>query len=147
MSYDVFGDLQEWGRVLVQVQQIREDGTLDDHQQGLARLARYPINWLVRQAGLRAIAELQRPIDEVIRVAVQIMIDEKKDLETRILAGGALSRVLSNGNGTISESARSKAAESVRDLPANTQPPIFHRFARRWQESLVAPAGAATTTQ
>ncbi|MBZ5617784.1 MAG: hypothetical protein LAQ69_03465 [Acidobacteriia bacterium] len=129
------------------MQQIREDGTLDDHQQGLARLARYPINWQLRQAGLRAIAELQRSIDEVIRVAAQIMIDEKNDLETRILAGGAVSRVLSNGNGTISESARSKAAESVRDLLANTQPPILHRFARRLQESLAAPAGAATTTQ
>jgi hypothetical protein len=112
----------------------------------LARLARYPYNWQLRQAGLRAIAELQRPIDEVIRVAVQIMIDEKNDLETRILSGRAVSSSLSNSDATI-ESARSKAAESIRGLLAKTQPPVLHTFARGWQEFLSAAAKATATTQ
>lgn len=33
MSYDVFGDFQDWGRVLDQVQKMRGDGALDEHQQ------------------------------------------------------------------------------------------------------------------
>jgi hypothetical protein len=111
MSYDVFGDSQEWGLVLDHVQRLREEWTLDDHQQGLARLGRYPCNWQLRQAGLRA--ELQRPIDEVIRGAVQMMADKSSDgRETRILAGGAVSTILSNR--PISESGPSNAAESIR---------------------------------
>lgn len=147
MNYDVFGDLQEWGRVLEQVEKMREDGVLDNHQQGLARLARYPFNWQIRQAGLRAMAELRRPGDEVIRIATQIMRDENSDLETRILAGSALSACLGNGNGTASESARLDAAGSIRDLLGKPQPPLLHKFARAWQQCSNSAAKATTTTQ
>jgi len=147
MSYDVFGDLQEWGRVLDQVHMMREDGALDNHQQGLARLARYPFNWQLRQAALRAIAELKRPTEEVLRVAVQIMLDDNNDLETRILAGGAVSGVLSNGGGTIGDSARSAATEGIRDLLAKPQPPVLRTSARRWQQCLLPAAEAITAMQ
>lgn len=147
MSYDVFGDLQEWGRVLDQVQEMRKDGTADNHQQGLARLVRYPFNWQVRQAGLRAIAELKQPTDEVLGVAVQIVVDEKNDLETRILAGGALNRILNNGCGTISGTARSEATESLRDLLATPQPPVLHKCLCRCQQSQAAGREGITTTR
>jgi hypothetical protein len=147
MSYDVFGDLQEWGRVLEQLQKIREEGTLDNHQQGLARLARYPFNWQLRQAGLRAIAELNRPAEEVLRVAVQIMVDENSDLETRTLAGDAVKGVLSNGGCMIGDGARSEAVESIRGLLTKPQPPVLHMSARCWQESVLREAKAITTTQ
>ena len=147
MSYDVFGDLQEWGRVLDQVQKMRADGALDDHQQGLARLVRYPFNWQLRQTGLRAIAELNRAGDEVIQVAVQIMVDEKNDLETRILAGHAVSGVLRKGDGTISEPARLEAVTSIRDLLAKPQPPVLHASARGWEEGLSETAKTAAATR
>jgi hypothetical protein len=147
MSYDMFGDLQDWGRVLDQVQKMRADGALDEHQQGLARIARYPFNWQLRQAGLRAIAELKRPCDEVIQVSVQIMMDEKNDLETRILAGHAVSGVLRIGNGTLSERTRSEAANSIRDLLAQPQPPVLHAFARGWEDVLSETSKSAATTQ
>jgi hypothetical protein len=37
-SYDVFGDLRDWGCVLRQIDGMRADGTLDMHQYGLARV-------------------------------------------------------------------------------------------------------------
>lgn len=147
MSYDMFGDLQDWGRVLDQVQKMRADGALDEHQQGLARIARYPFNWQLRQAGLRAIAELKRPCDEVIQVSVQVMMDEKNDLETRILAGHAVCGVLRIGNGTLSERTRAEAATSIRDLLAQPQPPVLHAFARGWEEVLSETSKAAAITQ
>ncbi len=147
MDYDVFGDLQQWGRVLDQIKQMRADGAFDNHQQGLARLARYPFNWQLRHAGLRAIAELKRPGDEVIRVAVRIMMDEKNDLETRILAGHAVSGALRNGNGTIGGRARSEAAGSIQRLLAQPGPPALHAFARAWENSLSETAKTAATTQ
>ena len=136
MSYDVFGYLQECGRVLDQLHKMRADGGFDGHQQGLARLARYPFNWQLRHAGLRAIAELKRPGDEVIRVALQIMMDDKSDLETRILAGNAVSSALRNGNGAISERARSDAANSVRGLLAQPHAPVLHVSACGWEEAI-----------
>ncbi len=147
MSYDVFDDLQEWGQVLDQVQKMRADGALDDHQQGLARLVRYPSNWQLRQAGLRAIAELKRPCDEVIQVAIQVTVDERNDLETRMLAGHAVSAVLRNGNGTITEHARSEAAQSIRDLLSQPQPPLLHALASDLEEILSEPSRATSTTQ
>jgi hypothetical protein len=133
MSSDIFGDLQEWGQVLDRVRRMREDGTLDRHQPGLARLVRYPFNWQLRQAGLRAAAELKTPTDEVLRAAAQVMADEKTDLETRILAGGAVSRILGNGDGRISDAARAEAIGSIHDLLAKPQPPVLHTFARKWE--------------
>ena len=146
MSYDVFGDLQEWGRVLDQVQRMRQDEVLDNHQRGLARLARYPFNWRLRQAALRATAELKRPTDEILQIAVQIMADDNSDLETRILAGNAVNEVLGNGGGaSISDSAHSRAAKSIQDLLDTPQPPVLHTHARQWWASL-HPAAKATTT-
>ncbi len=147
MSYDVFGDLQEWGRVLDQVQKMRADGAFDDHQQGLARLARYPFNWQLRQAGRRAIAELKRPCDEVIQVAVQIMMDEKNDMGTRLLAVQAVRGALRKGCGTISEPARLEAVTSIRDLLAKPQPPVLHASARGWEEGLSESAKTAAAAQ
>ncbi|HWQ54483.1 MAG TPA: hypothetical protein VN442_12435 [Bryobacteraceae bacterium] len=138
MSYDLFNNLQEWGCVLDQVQKIREDGALDSHQEGLARLARYPFNWQLRETALRAIAELKRPTEEVLRIAVQIMADENNDLETRILAGNAVSSVLSNGHGTISDVARFAATECIRDLLARQEPPVLHSSARMWYQCVVS---------
>ncbi len=146
MNCDVFGDLQDWGRVLDRIGKLREDGTLDDHQSGLARVARYPSNWQLRKAALRAIAELKRPGDEIARVAVQILLDDDGDLETRILAGNALRGALNNSGGaTISGCARSEVAQSIRTLLEKPQPPMLRTSARRWEESL-RPVITATAT-
>lgn len=147
MIYDIFGDLQEWGRVLDQVRRTREDGTLDRHQSGLTRLIRYPYNWQLREAGLRAAAELKRPTDDVLRAAVQVLADEEADLETRTLAGHAVSRMLRNGDAHISDTARSEAIESIDDLLSKQGPPVLHASARSWQESLLSAGKAVSTTQ
>ncbi len=129
MNYDMFGDLQDWGRVLEQIGKMSEDGKLDDHQPGLARVARYPFNWQLRQAALRAIAGLKRPTDEVLHVAAQILLDDNGDVETRILAGNALS-------GALSDSARSEAARTIQALLERPGPPVLHMSARGWLEAL-----------
>ncbi len=148
MNSDVFGNLQEWGRVLDQLQQMREDGTLDNHQQGLARLAQYPFNWQLRQAALCAIAELKQPTDEVLQIAIQIVTDDNFDLGTRILAGNAVSGVLGNGSGVrLSTDARTKAVKSIKNLMEKPQPPVFHTLARKCQASMYTAAKAAKATR
>lgn len=144
-SYDIFGDLQDWGRVLGQIESMRRDGTLDKHQPGLARVARYPFNWQLRQAALRAIAELKAPIDAVVDVSLRILLNDHGDLETRILAGNALSRVLNGASGqAISDRLRSEAARSIQALGEAPQPPVLQTSARRWGDVLDHSRAAAT---
>ncbi|MGE5644628.1 MAG: hypothetical protein ACM336_02430 [Acidobacteriota bacterium] len=136
MSHYLFGDLQEWGRVLDQVRRLRQDGTLDQHQPELARLVRYPSNWQLRQAGLRAAAELKTAGDEVLRATVRVLADEEMDLDTRVLAGNAVSRMLGAADSRIGDAARAEAIGAIGDLLKKHQPPVLHECARRWQESL-----------
>jgi hypothetical protein len=148
MNSGVFGDLQEWDRVLDRLRQMRENGTLDNHQHRLAQLAQYPFNWQLRQAALRAIAELKRPADEVLQIAVQIVVEDNFDLGTRILAVSAVSAVLGNGNGaSISNDARNKAVKSIKNLLEKPQTPVVQTLALQCQASLQSVAKAATTSQ
>lgn len=67
-----------------------QDGVLDNHQQGLARFARHPFNWQLRQAALGAMAELKRPTNEILQIEVRIVAYDDRDLEGRILAGNVV---------------------------------------------------------
>lgn len=49
MKGDVFGDLRAWGRVLGQIAELRKAKKLDEHQEGLTRILRYPSNWRLRE--------------------------------------------------------------------------------------------------
>ncbi len=144
MSYDVFGDLREWGRVLDQVRRMREDGTSGQHQAGLARLARYPYNWRLRQAALCAMAELKQPCEEVLRAALGILADEGGDLETRVLAGMALCGML-NGCESIGDDAHGEAAASIAELSAKPQPPVLQAYVRKAQALLPVNQVVETT--
>lgn len=139
-SYDVFGDLRDWGCVLRQIDGMRADGTLDMHQYGLARVARYPCNWQLRQAALRGIAELKAPAEAAVDVALRILLDDGEDLETRILAGDALARVLSAcGIGRSSGIPGSGVRRSVQALMEVPQPPVLHASISRCCEALNHP--------
>jgi nucleotide-binding universal stress UspA family protein len=142
MTHDVFGDLRDWGRVIEQVRRMRDDGSLDDHCPGLARLLRYPSNWRIRESALRAAAELERPSDEVLRAAVRILEDDEIDFKTRVLAGTAVCHALSRSPGTISETAKSEAMKCIADLLSMPQPPALQRSARAWQQYLLPPKRA-----
>jgi hypothetical protein len=137
MTYDVFGDLRDWGRVIEQVRRMRDDGSLDDHCPGLARLVRYPSNWRIRESALRAAAELEKPSDEVLRAAVRVLEDDEIDFKTRVLAGTAVCQALSRDTGTISAAVRSDAMKCIANLLSTPQPPALQRSARAWQQYLL----------
>ena len=39
---DVFGSLLDWGHVMEQIVDLKNAGKLDEHQDGLSRILRYP---------------------------------------------------------------------------------------------------------
>jgi hypothetical protein len=74
------------------------------------------------------------------------MEDERNDMETRILAVHAVTSVLRDSKRTISERARSEAANSIRGLLSKPQPPVLHAFARAWEGALSEKTDTAANT-
>ena len=144
MANDIFGDLQNWVCVLDRMERLANEGSLDQHQAGLARVARYPFNWRLRQAALRTIGLLKEPREEVIDVVLRILNNEHGDIEIRILAGDALARILSNGGaGSLSERTRCRIEQSILDVLGATQPPVLHDAAQNWRQQLREAAALA----
>ena len=147
MANDIFGDLQNWGHVLDQMGRLAREGSLDQHQAGLARVARYPFNWRLREAALRTIGLLKEPTEEVIEVVLRILTNEHGDLDMRILAGDALARLLSNGAAaSMSDRMRCRIAQSMQDILGTTGPPVLHAAAQGWREQLQQTARVAAIT-
>jgi len=137
VANDIFGDLQNWVRVLDRMERLANEGSLDQHQVGLARVARYPFNWRLRQAALRTIGLLKEPREEVIDVVLRILNNEHGDIEIRILAGDALARILSNGGAaSLSERTRCRIEQSILDILGATHPPVLHEAAQNWRQQL-----------
>ncbi|MCC7236926.1 MAG: hypothetical protein IT163_16575 [Bryobacterales bacterium] len=133
---DPFGDLREWSRVLDQLKQIRDSGTLNQNQCGLARLVRYPFNPRLRQAGLQAIVKLDTPADAVLLAAARILADVSADIHLRLLAGAAVSHVLAAECAATGEASRAEAAEAIGGALATPQHPALHSAAHRWRDVL-----------
>jgi len=94
MAADIFGNLTEWGRVIDQLEQLKSDGLLDEHQAGLARILRYPDNWRLTEAGLAYALEIRQANDLLIAEATRIFSDQNAYLEVRLLATQALGHLL-----------------------------------------------------
>lgn len=144
MANDIFGDLQNWVRVVEQMERLASEGSLDQHQTGLIRVARYPFNWRLRQAALRAIGQLKAPREEVIDVVLRILANEHGDLEIRIQAGDALARIISNGGAdSLNEKTRCRIERCILDILEATQPPVLHSAAEGWRRHVHEAAAFA----
>jgi len=91
---DPFGDLRDWGRVISKIGQLRQDGTLQENQDGLIRVLRYRFNWQLRQAALESVQSIPKPSPPLLDVLISIVGDELVELEFRLLACAAVNHVL-----------------------------------------------------
>lgn len=142
MATDVFGDLQEWGQVLVTLDKIKTSRTLDDHQHGLARLVRYKGNWRLQGAALRCAAEVSCPSDILIADTLNTMVSGETPLPLRILAADALGSLVpkytADGNSEFDIERVRETMQAVADRP---QAPIF---AQALEQALAGTASQAT---
>lgn len=90
MSHDPFGNLEDWGRVLVTLKELSDGGQLDDVQEGVMRLVRYPDNWRVRESALVAARQVKEPTAALISAIAQVLEDRNAFVDARILAARAL---------------------------------------------------------
>lgn len=153
MPGDSFGSLLEWGHVLGRLDDCRRRGTLDDEQEGLLRILRYPHNWRLREATLEAIRDLKTPSEAILHEVRTIAEDESLYYEVRVLAAETLAVWAEGGrHASWTPAARDAVAACVRRLLGEHQPPILHQAAGRVLPALGEPnaeesAGRAPETR
>jgi len=142
MSRDVFGDLQDWGRVLDQIAELRRSKKLDQHQEGLARLLRYQGNWRLREAALEAVKEVNSPTSVLLSQVVAVMMDEGVYWRARVLATETLSQLIQKRGRKvpviISAGGVVKKMNRLLDTP---QAPVFHESIRKFLQAVKKARG------
>ncbi|PKN29943.1 MAG: hypothetical protein CVU64_05800 [Deltaproteobacteria bacterium HGW-Deltaproteobacteria-21] len=132
MNSDTFGNLMEWGKVLQNLEELKQSGRLNEHQPGLVRILRYRHNWRLREAVLGCLDEVSGPCEELVKEVLHIAMDEGTYLEARILAIQALSCLLANFKGSCARDAtemRGSVVECMEDM-LNSPQPLINRAAR-----------------
>ncbi len=134
MNGDAFGNLEEWGRVMNQLDCLKRSHELDRHQNGLIRLLRYRENWRLREAALECVRDLTHPSQGILCETLLIMMDEDLYYEVRILAAealGELMKMVSTPTDTWPAGLRQRVTEQMHVLLDSHQPPIMHQAVRR----------------
>lgn len=134
MQKDDFGNLEEWGRVLTQLEQVRQDRRLDEHQHGLVRLLRYPDNWRLREAALEFARDVRQPTEPLVTAVLQILTNEDLYYEVRVLAAEALAALLPaarTGRDGRNRELEQRALEQMHALLDATHPPVLHQAVQR----------------
>lgn len=134
MHKDGFGNLEEWGRVLTQLEQLRQDRRLDEHQDGLVRLLRYPDNWRLREAALEFARDVRQPTEPLVTAVLQILTNEDLYYEVRVLAAEALAALLPaawTGRDGRNRELEQRALEHMHALLDATHPPVLHQAVQR----------------
>jgi hypothetical protein len=128
LSIDPFDNLQEWGLVLKNLDQLKSSGRLDGHQSGLIRLLRYKNNWRLREASLAGMALVEHPIPELIREILDVILSDSAYYELRVLAADTLAGLARNtaANGSYAAAFRPvPVSHELRALIRVPHPPIL----------------------
>jgi hypothetical protein len=114
MSQDPFGNLEDWGRVLVTLKELTDQGRLDEAQAGIIRLVRYPDNWRLRESALVAARQIKEPASELLSAIAEVLEDQSTYVDARILAARALGDLAGGkGRGATTPTASTKALRAV----------------------------------
>ncbi len=134
MHRDDFGNLEEWGRVLGQLEQLARDRKLDEHQDGLMRLLRYADNWRLREAALEVVGDVKRPSDALVSEVLLVMTNEHLYHEVRVLAAEALARLVvasrASGEGRCRDLEK-QVVDQMHALLDSPHPPILRQAVQR----------------
>jgi len=138
MGTDIFGDLQDWGRVRETIERLRLQRELTAHQPGLARILRYRRNWQLTEAVLRAAVEFDRRDDVLTAEVLHVLVDAESNLETRVLAARAAGALLGLPTPDGSSFDERRAVETIEDVARQPGPPVLTRAAAAAVETLRA---------
>lgn len=129
MGSDIFGDLQDWGRVLEAIERLRLQHELEAHQPGLARILRYRGNWQLTESVLRAAVDFERRDDVLAAEVLHVLVDAESNLETRVLAARAAGALLRRPAPQGSSFDERRALETIEDVARQPGPPVLQQAA------------------
>jgi hypothetical protein len=87
---DTFGNLEDWGKVLNTLEDLKRTKKLDEQQSGLARILRYGENWRLLETVLEYGKEIVEPSEEFLKAICNVMDSRHIYLDARVLAVQAL---------------------------------------------------------
>ncbi len=105
----------DWGRVLEELQELKELGLLDEHQSGLKRILRYRGNWRLREYALECVKEVTAPTKDLVQEICALMCDEDVYPELRMLAVDAIRQLV-------------LANPAMASLPFHREATVFERM-------------------
>jgi hypothetical protein len=129
MKGDPFGNLMDWGQALERLQEMEEEGALDQAQPGLIRLILYPLNWQVRHRALIAARKVTEPNAQLMVTIADVMADPGCYTDTRVLAAKALGEFADHG--AMADSSESTDVSELLGVLTtilnSPEAPILHR--------------------
>jgi hypothetical protein len=135
MTQDPFGNLQEWGRVLEELDRTFGNGNGEDCQHGLIRILRYRGNWRLREEALQHIEKIQKPKEDLINEVLKIVDDETIYYEARIIACRTLINIL-NKNSACADALRKEVYKVFTRIHSTPQPPFFQQAIATYAQKL-----------
>ncbi len=128
----VFGNLNDWGFVLGQLEKLSESRELGNYQDELIRLLRFDQNWRLREAAIESLPFVENPGLDIAREVTSLI--KRKDLyyDVRILATEGLEKlaptIVKNKafDNDILKQFIQKIVTEMDDLLASPEPPKFH---------------------
>jgi len=128
----VFGNLNDWGLVLEQLEKLSENRELGNYQEELIRLLRFDQNWRLREAAIESLPFVENPGLDIAREVTSLI--KRKDLyyDVRILATEGLEKLVPTivknkaFDKDILKQFIQKIVAEMDDLLASPEPPKFH---------------------
>jgi len=134
LDMDTFGNLDDWGKVLETIEDLKKTKKLDEHQTGLARILRYGENWRLLETVLEYAKEIVEPSGEFLKAICNVMDSSNIYLDARVLAVDALECLvprMSRDHSGDDEVNHPFIIRKMKDIQGSTEPPKFQEAITR----------------
>jgi len=128
----VFGNLNDWGLVLEQLEKLSQSRELGNYQDELIRLLRFDQNWRLREAAIESLPFVANPGLDIAREVTSLITRKDLYYDVRILATQGLEKLVPTivenkafDNDILKQFIQKIVAE-MDDLLASPEPPKFH---------------------
>ena len=137
-----FGNLNDWGIILDQLEVLVKSGDLSHYQNELIRLLRFNQNWRLREAAIESLAAVDKPGAALFKEVFSLLMRSDLYYDVRILAADGLEKLTENvvKGETVDHDALKKVIKDIvhgmENLLASPEPPIFHNALRHSMEQI-----------
>lgn len=131
MKGDPFGNLNDWGQIIENIEDLSGNGWLAQCQPGLTRILRFKGNWRLREEVLKRIGTIESPSRELAFEVLALLADDNIYYDARILAGNALIPLLDNVRVDFNGELRLAARKVVEKINSTPQPPFFEQAVKK----------------